>query len=266
MSTVPGNNPAFALNFVECGPPEAPLTVLVHAVGLDLTWWGQQIDALSSRYHVVAYDLLGHGASSTPLCGYSLDELAGDLAAVIRGVGGTVAHIIGHSVGGMIAQVLALEQPEIVRSLTLIDTAATFTDAVRAAIRQRAQTTRRGGMGAMLQQTIERWFTPGFTARRPDVIDRCIKILLSNSKDVHAAMWDAIARHDAALRLHEVRCPALVLVGEQDATTPPAAARELAASIPRARLQVIADAAHLSIIEAPDVVNQQILEFLGAHA
>lgn len=264
MPFLPAHDPAYALNFVECGPAAEPLVVFVHAVGLDLTWWGPQVEAASARYRVVAFDLLGHGASSHPRRGYSLEELAADLAAVIRGVGASSAHVVGHSVGGMIAQVLAVQQPEIVRSLTLIATAASFSEAGRNAIRQRGQVTRAGGMGAILQATIERWFTPEFVARRPDVIDRCIKILLNNSKEIHAAMWEGIARHDTTARLGTLRCPALVLAGEQDTATPPQVARALAAMIPGAQLKIIPAAAHLAPVEAPQLVNDEILKFLGA--
>jgi 3-oxoadipate enol-lactonase len=264
MPFLPAHDPANFLNFIQCGAATETPVVFLHAVGLDLTWLGPQVEAASARHRVVAFDLLGHGASSRPARGYSLEELACDLVAVIRGVGASSAHVVGHSVGGMIAQVLAVQQPEMVRSLTLIATAPSFSEAARKAIRQRGQVTRSNGMGAVLQATIERWFTPEFAARRPDVIDRCIKTLLSDSKEVHAAMWEGIARHDASARLGALRCPALVVAGEQDTSTPPQVARELAAMIPGAQFEIIPAAAHLAPVEAPELVNDQLLKFLDA--
>jgi len=264
MATLPAHNPAYALNAVRVGPKGPPVAVLVHAIGLDLTCWTPQIFALSEKFDVVAYDLLGHGRSTAPLTGYDLDSLAADLAAVIRSTGSPSAHIMGLSVGGMIAQTLAITQPELVRSLIIIDSAATFTEQARAAIRQRGETTRRGGMNAVLEQTLERWFTPEFRARRPEVVDSITKTLLRNSPDVHAAMWDSIAKLDLEHRLKSISCPTLVLVGEKDPTTPVSASQFIAERIPGAELQVIADTSHMSPIESPQVVNEMVTRHLIA--
>src|SRR4051794_12232711 len=158
-----------ALNVVRTGDPQNPLVVLVHAIGLDLTYWSAQIEALAPHYDVVAYDLRGHGRSSTPLTGYDFPTLRDDLASVIAQTGKNAAHVIGLSVGGMIAQWLAFSTPALLKSLVLIDTAACFGDAVRRSLSQRAQTTRFSGMGAILQTTLERWFTPEFASHRPDI-------------------------------------------------------------------------------------------------
>ncbi len=262
MATVPAQNPAYVLNTVRVGPKGAPVAVLVHAIGLDLTCWTPQIFALSERFDVVAYDLLGHGQSTVPLTGYDLESLAIDLAAVIRSTGSPSAHIIGLSVGGMIAQTLAITQPELVRSLIIIDSAATFTQQARAAIRQRGEITRRGGMNAVLEQTLERWFTPKFRLRRPEVIDSITKTLLRNSPDVHAAMWDAIAKLDLETCLASISCPTLVLVGEKDPTTPVSASQFIAERISGAELRVIADASHMSPIEQPHVINEMMMRYL----
>ncbi|MBZ0139946.1 MAG: alpha/beta fold hydrolase [Pseudorhodoplanes sp.] len=262
MATVTAHDPAFALNAVRVGPKGAPVVVLVHAIGLDLTCWIPQIFALSERFDVVAYDLLGHGRSTVPLTGYDLESLAIDLAAVIRSTGSPSAHIMGLSVGGMIAQTLAIMQPELVRSLIIIDSAATFTEQARAAIRQRGETTRRGGMNAILEQTLERWFTPKFRLRRPEVVDSITKTLLRNSPDVHAAMWDAIAKLDLETCLASISCPTLVLVGENDPTTPVSASQFIAERISGAELRVIADASHMSPIEQPHVINEMVMRYL----
>lgn len=253
---------AHALNFVRAGRRGASPVVLVHAIGLDLTFWGEQLAALGSDFDVIAYDLLGHGNSSAPPHRYDLDSMAADLAAVIEGVVGTAAHVIGVSLGGMIAQTLAVKHPGLVRSLSLIDTSATFSDQARELIRQRAQATRLDGMEAMLQQTIERWFTHSFTCRRPDVIDRVSKTLQRNSSTVHAATWDAISKLDVAPLLSSLQCPTLVMVGEKDSTTPVAASRLIADQIRGAHLHVLPGISHMSPIEAPLEVSSRLLDFL----
>lgn len=251
-----------SLNLIRTGPSGSPVVVLVHAVGLDLTYWDSQIYALSERFDVIAYDLLGHGASCAPTDGYKLDLLANDLAGVIQTAGPGAAHVVGLSVGGMIAQSLAAGSPELVRSLSLINTAATLSDPARAAMRQSAQTVHEDGMAAVVQPTLERWFTSEFAARRPEVLDRVTKTLLRNSKRVHAAMWESIADLDVAARLSNVRCPTLVLVGERDQSTPVAASQLIADRIPGARMHILANVSHMSPIEAPTEVNARLVEFL----
>ena len=166
---------ARALNMVRTGPRGAPLVVLVHPVGLDLTYWAAQIEALCDAFDVVAFDLPGHGSSPGTPDDWTLDQAAKVLLHVIRSAGSDGAHVVGLSVGGMIAQALTLEHPEIVRSLTLIDTAAAFPEAGRAGMRARAKMARDGGMQAVVPSTLQRWFTPDTVTRRPDLIDRVPK-------------------------------------------------------------------------------------------
>ena len=263
MTYYQGSTADCSLNTVRAGRRDKRLVVLVHAVGLDLTYWDQQISALTSNYDVVAYDLRGHGRSTT-CAKYDFSALAGDLSSVITKADNGPAHVVGLSVGGMIAQTMALSRPELVRSLTLIDTVSTFSDEVRAALRARAYTVRSAGMGAIVQTTLERWFTADFAVRRPDVMDRVTKTLISCEAGVHASMWDTIATLDVAPALHALRVPTLVLVGEDDPTTPPAAARVIAERIQQARLAIIPGVSHISPVEAPQIVNRKLIEFLDA--
>lgn len=263
MDRYKGSTADSLLNVVRAGRGGRPLVVLVHPVGLDLTYWEHQFAALTADYDVVAYDLRGHGRSAT-CASYDFPALAGDLAAVIAAVNAGPAHLVGLSVGGMIVQTLALSRPELVRSLIVIDSVCTFSDEVRALLRARADTVRFGGMGAILQPTLERWFTAEFMAKRPDETDRVAKTLLSADPLVHAAMWDTIATLDVAPGLHTIRVPTLILVGEKDPTTPPAASRAIAKRIKQAQLSILPGASHISTIETPALVNEKMLEFLAA--
>lgn len=251
------------LNAIRTGRRGGPLVVLVHAVGLDLTFWDQQIEGLAGDFDVIAYDLAGHGASPKPSLPVAFADAAMDLARVVTQAGAGPACLVGLSVGGMIAQTMALERPDLVRALCLFDTACTFSDAVREAVRGRGETVRAGGMEAILQPTLERWFTPDFAARRPDVLDRVRKALLGADAEVHAGMWDMIATLDTAPRLHELAKPTLVAVGALDPTTPVAASEAIVQRIPGARLAVIPDTSHMSTVESPEAVNACLLDFLN---
>lgn len=254
---------ARTLNRIRTGPAGAPLVVLVHAVALDLTYWDPQIGALAEGHDVVAYDLAGHGASAPPGLPLTFDEAARDLARVISEANAGPACVVGLSLGGMIAQTLALARPDLVQALCLMDTVSTFADAARAAVRGRAEQVRAGGMEAIVGPTLERWFTPDFAARRPDVLDRVRKTLRAADPQVHAAMWDMISTLDMAPRLAEIDKPTLVMVGALDPTTPVAASEAIAGGIAGARLEIIPSASHMAPLERPEEVNRHLLSFLA---
>lgn len=254
------------INVVRTGPRGGAPVILVHPVGLELSYWGGQVEALCDMYDVVAFDLPGHGRTPGSPEDWTLDTAARCLEHVIRTTGAGPAHLVGLSVGGMIAQALTLAQPELVRSLTLIDTAAAFAEEGRAAMRARARMAREGGMRAVLRTTIERWFTPDTEARRPDLIDRVSKTLLADDPLVHAAMWDMISALDLVSHLHRILCPTLVLVGEFDPSSPPAAARVLRDNIAGAQMHVIQQASHMAPLEKPDVINAHLTRFLATVA
>src|SRR3984957_20335321 len=151
MTQIPAQPFGSGIHSVRTGKPGAPLVVLVHAVGVDLTYWGDQIEMLQASFDVVAYDLPGHGGSAKPAKGFGFTDAVATLTKVIVDADAGPAHIVGLSGGGMIAQNLALARPDLVRSLVLVDTISTFPDAVRTALRERARLTRTEGMGALLK-------------------------------------------------------------------------------------------------------------------
>ena len=265
MTLIPALQSGSGIHSVRTGRRGAPLVVLIHAVGVDLTYWGDQIETLQTSYDVVAYDLPGHGGSAKPAKGFGFTDAVEALTGVIAGADAGPAHLIGLSVGGMIAQNLALDRPDLVRSLALLDTISTFPDAVRAALLDRARLTRAQGMGAILEQTLERWFTKDFIERRPDVIDRITKTLLADDAEIHAGMWEMIATLDTAPRLASLDKPTLVVVGEHDPTTPVAASRAIAERIPGAILQIVPGASHMAAIEKSSLINDILQDFLAAN-
>ena len=212
---------------------------------------------------MAAFDWPGHGRSR-PLAGEtSFERMAETVQSVVEEVGGGPAHIVGLSMGSMVAQIFALNHPAAVRSLCLIGSACTFPEPVRQGMRRRAATIRAGGMQAVVEESLARWYTPGFRQRRPDVIDRATKTILGSDPQVQAAMWEMIAGLDTKARLASLACPTLVLVGAEDPSTPPDAARVIAGQIPGARVEVIAGASHMVPTEAPDAISDLLETFLA---
>ena len=252
------------LNWIATGT--APSTVLlIHAVGYDLTYWDQQIEALRNSFTVIAFDLPGHGRSAGDAGDCTFDRMVEVIVRLLSQVDRGPVHVVGISFGGMIAQYLVLARPDLVRSLTLIGAASRFADAARVAMRARAKATRDGGMQAVLQSSLERWFTPETWLQRPDIMDRVSKTVLGDNPEVHAAIWDLIATFDVDDRLDRIGCPVLVMVGELDQSTPVSAAVALKEGIRNARLVVLADTSHMATVESPAAVNAELMKFLTAH-
>jgi 3-oxoadipate enol-lactonase len=239
-----------------------PLVLLLHPVGLDLTWWEPQVEALCSEFQVLRMDFRGHGKSAIAPPPYRLADFAADAHALLGAIQIGPAHVIGLSLGGMVAQVLALEYPRDVHSLILSNTLCTLPAEARQAMRGRGEAAEQNGMAVVVQSTIERWFTPGFLDSV--LVQRCRRHLLAQDVGVWAATWSAIAELDTLPRLSEIHVPALVTTGDADVSTPVAAAQVIANAIPGAVLKVMAGAPHMAPYERPELFNQLVLEFLRA--
>ncbi len=239
---------------------DGPTVLLLHPVGLDLTCWEPEVEALLPSYRVLRVDLRGHGRSEVPSPPYTLKESASDVHWLLHQLQGVPAHVIGLSFGGMVAQLLALEHPGDVRSLVLADTNSILSPEARRAMRERGEAAKGGGMAGVIESTLTRWFTPGFMGS--DIVARCRERLLADDVRGWAATWYAISELDTEPRLKEIGVPTLVMIGEVDLSVPVPRARAMADLIPGAVLHVVAGAPHMTPLERPDLFNPPVLEFL----
>jgi len=252
-----------ALHIVRTGPRGGTPVVLIHAVGMDLTLWGQQIEELQKAYDVVAIDLPGHGLSDKLVGEPSFTKFAAILAQNIESLAAGPVHLVGISFGGMLAQTVAIDWPALVRSLSLIGTACTFPEVTRTALKERARFIRNEGIKALAPLSLARWFTADFSKRRPDVLDRVAKILYQQDAEFHAAMWDMISTVDTQSRLQQHSVPALIIVGKEDASTPVSAAHTLADALGTSRVHLVPNSSHFTNLEAPEIVNGLLLNFFS---
>lgn len=233
--------------------------LLLHPIGLDLTWWQSLADALCSEFLVLSVDLRGHGQSEV-IPPSRLEDVVADTHALLDTLRLAPVHVVGLSLGGMVAQLLALEYPNDVRSLVLAATASTFAPEQRELLIARGTKAERGGMQAIVQETLERWFTPAFL--NTEVAARCRQRLLSNDVHCWAATWRAIAALDVVPRLKELHVPTLVVTGDMDASTPPSVAQRSAESIQGAILRILPGVSHLAAFEQPEHFNPLVHSFL----
>lgn len=240
-----------------------PAVLFAHSLASDHTIWQAQMEALRQRHTVIAYDLRGHGKSSAPPGPYSFALLAEDALALMDALGYRRASFVGISLGGMIGLALALAAPQRLAKLVLADTTASYPQDARALWPERIRAVREQGLAPQVAPTLERWFTAPFRAAHPEVVARIGEIIRATPIAGYIGCCEAIATLDFAPRLGEIKTPTLVIVGEEDAGTPPVMAQALAAGIPGARLEVIPRAAHLSCVEQADAFSRLLVEFLA---
>jgi pimeloyl-ACP methyl ester carboxylesterase len=256
------------LYYVEAGAGE-PL-VLVMGFGGDHLAWGLQVRAFAERYRVITFDNRGVGQSDTPDLPYTTRMMADDTAALMTALGVERAHVIGLSLGGMIAQELALAHPARVRTLQLHATLARPDPYVLALTETWRHIRLSLGREEALRAIALWLFTPATYAERRDLVEAVIQNALANPHPQTVTGFlrqgDAVRGHDTLARLGAIRCPTLVSVAEGDVLVPPRFSRELAARIAGAELRILPDGGHGCLWERPSLFNAACLEFLARHA
>jgi pimeloyl-ACP methyl ester carboxylesterase len=243
---------------LEAGEGE-PL-LLIHGVGLRAEAWGPQIEGLASHAHVIAVDMPGHGDSDLLPEGARLPDYVAWAALVIRALGLGPASVAGHSMGALIAGGLAVEYPELVRRVALLNGVHRRTDAARRAVLARADQIAAGRGG--ITGPLDRWFEPGDKVARDQVAHWLSTVSLAG----YAAAYRAFAEGDQvyADRLGEIACPALVLTGGRDANSTAAMTGQMASMMPHGKGHVIAGHRHMVNLTAPDAVSAALAGWLQA--
>ena len=204
------------------------------------------------RFTCISYDLRGHGLSPLPEGRFDLDDLVDDLEELRDRLGISQAHFAGHSLGGMIGPRYALRFPDRVLSLGLWSTAAFRTEADGAAVRGVVARMRAEGIGPVLDTLTARWFTDGFCAARPEVIDWRKKQVMDTDPQVFLNVFDIYAETEMAPWLHEVRAPAQIITGELDGGCNPRLNKLIHAALPGSDLVILDGLKHAIFIEATD--------------
>ena len=250
------------IHFTDSGGTGEPV-LLVHAIGCDHRMWDGLGTALSPRFRVIRMDVRGHGRSAVTPRPYSLDQLADDARDLLDSLKIDKAHWVGLSMGGMIGQAFALRHPQRLRKLVLANTTSTYGTQGPEMWEARAKAVGEGGMAAVKELAMQRYFTDDFRASSSDVVDRIGSGFLATDPEGYIACCNAIRDLDFSGDLHRIKAPTLVIAGEKDVGTPVAMSEVIAKAIPGARLAVIPGAAHLSAVENPEEFNRLVEDFLA---
>jgi 3-oxoadipate enol-lactonase len=246
------------------GPQAAPVIACSHCLAGSLDIWDEQIEALRRDFRVLRYDARGHGLTSAPEGPYTLETLAMDLVGLLDALDIPRAHILGISMGGMVAQTLALVKPERILSLILCDTTASMPKEMGPLWEERIRTASERGMEALAEATLDRWLSADFQKRHPERTSRIREIIVNTPLPGFAGSVRAISRLEMVSQLSRISLPTLVMVGEHDPGTPVESARQIQEQIPNARLAVLPGAYHLSNVEASEAFNRHLLTFLNS--
>jgi 3-oxoadipate enol-lactonase len=242
------------------GPSHAPVLMLSNSLGTPLEMWEPQVKGFAERFQVLRYDSRGHGGSGVPPGEYTIERLGRDALALLDLLRFSRASFCGLSMGGMVGMWLGVHAPERIDRLVLSNTAALQGSAQL--WNDRIAAVRTGGMAAVVDGTLERWFTPAFREAQPETIASIRAMILSTPPEGYASCCAAIREMDQRASLPRISAPTLVVVGASDSGTTPAQGEAIAAAIPGAELLTL-EAAHLSNIEQAATYTAAVLQFLA---
>jgi pimeloyl-ACP methyl ester carboxylesterase len=192
----------------------------------------------------------------------SIASMAVAITKVMDVLAAKAAHFVGHSLGTLVCQYLAAERPDLVRSLTLLGALTEPSATARAGLRQRAQTARSGGMTEIADAIVGGSLSPETRSRNPAAIAFVRESIMRQCPEGYARSCEALAEAQAVSH-QRIRCPVLIMNGEDDAVAPPSLARSLAEHIAGAKAIILPRCGHWVSIERPDEVNGELRRFLG---
>ncbi len=246
------------LNYRTDGDPNGAPVVFANSLGTDLRLWDKVIPLLPTGLRMIRYDKRGHGLSSCPKAPYSMGALVSDLEGLLDHLEVRDAVIVGCSIGGMIAQGIAVKRLDQIRAMVLTNTAAKIgTEAIWA---DRIAAVEQDGVEALADATMERWFSDRFRAT-PELI-AWRNMLTRTPADGYAGCSAAISGTDFYTTTASLTLPTLAIAGSEDGSTPPDLVRETAALVKGSRFELIRGAGHLPMVEKPQEFANHLSGFL----
>lgn len=246
------------LHYQDQGPRTGPAVVFANSLGTDLRLWDDVLPHLPAGLRLIRYDKRGHGLSDCPAAPYSMGTLVRDAEALLEHLEVKDCVFVGLSIGGMIAQGLAVKRLDLVRALVLSNTAAKI--GTRQMWQERMAAVEAGGIAALAEHVLERWFSKAFRAGPSLPLWR--NMLLRQPTEGYIGCCAAIAGTDFITPTSGLRLPTLAIAGTEDGSTPPDLVRETAALIPGSKFELLRRAGHLPCVEQPAAFAACLTRFL----
>jgi (E)-2-((N-methylformamido)methylene)succinate hydrolase len=245
---------------------EGPAVVLIHGVGARLENWDGVCERLVRHFRVLRYDLRGHGRSTRAPGPYSLALFASDLRALLEHTGIGKAHIAGHSLGAMIAQMFCLKHPRYVDRLALLSGVAGRTQEERERVVARIDRIGSGPAGEHFSNSLSRWFSEAFIAANPELIAAYAQRNAENDPHCYSAAYKVLALEDLDQELAAISAPTLIATGEFDLGSNPRMSELMHRRVNGSTLRILPGLKHSILIEAPHVVAGMLEPFLRGEA
>ena len=248
---------------LEGAADDTPAVVLIHGVGLDHTMWEAQVRGLQPHFTVLTYDILGHGHTPHRPETSTLADYVTQLTGLLDSLGITSIHLVGFSVGGIIAQRFCGIAPERLASVTFMNSVYQRIDEELIRVRERLQVTRSHGAGATAGEALIRWFNADFRDANPVLMDRIRARLVSNDLDGYVAAYNCFVNGDQEVgdALIHLDCPALAITSDGDVGSTPVMCERMAQDMRYPTVKVIKGYKHGVPIEGAELVNAALLEF-----
>lgn len=243
------------------GPEDAPIVMLSNSLMSNHTMWDPQMAVLTESFRVLRYDTRGHGDTDAPAGPYSIKLLAEDVIALLDTLGIDKVHFAGLSMGGMIAQYLGANFPNRIHSLLLCNTASEMPTLDM--WNDRISSAQEGGITALLDGTLQRWFTAPFLKNDKAAVEKVAQMIRTTDKDGYIGCASAVRDMSQTSILSQIIAPTIIIVGEDDPACTVAQSKVLEEHINGSKLVVLKSAAHLSNIEQTDKFNEAMMEFLN---
>jgi 3-oxoadipate enol-lactonase len=241
---------------------EGPTIVMVHGIGSHMQGWNSVVARLKAEYRCVTFDLRGHGVSPVPKGKFGIDELVADLEALRQHLELDQFHLMGHSLGAMIAASYSRRFPKHVLSLGLFSTAAFRKEEDKARIRAVVAEIRANGLRASLDHLMRRWYTDHFMETHPEFVAQRRDHLLRMNQEVLLNVFEIYSQTEMGPWLHEIKVPTLVVTGENDPGCNPRLNFLINNAIPNARLVILKDLKHSILVEGAHSLTDTIRQFL----
>jgi 3-oxoadipate enol-lactonase len=240
-----------------------PALVLIHGMGGDHTVWDGQVEGLRDHFLLIRPDILGHGRTHIPPAPWRYAQFSRQIAELLDHLSIQGATICGFSLGGLIAQSFAIDYPQRAAALIVVSSACERTAAEQEAVDRRVEQVRAGGAPAVVDGALQRWFTPEFVRRHPEVIAYWRAKTLANDPAAYRAVYELYADSDRQLlnRLGAIRAPTLIVTGDRDPGQTPRMAAAMASRIRGAEMRVLPGVPHMLPIEAAEALNGAVRDF-----
>lgn len=242
------------------GPDDGPAVVFANALGTDLRIWDGVFAQLPDSLRLIRYDMRGHGLTTCPEGPYYMGDLVQDAAKLMEHLGVKDVVFVGLSIGGMVAQGLAAERLDLLRAIVLSNTAAKI--GTHQIWHDRVHMVRDGGIEALADANMERWFARQTRKERPALVEGIRNMLTRQPLEGYLGCMEAIGETDLVESTARLRLATLGLAASEDGSTPPDLVRETSESIPGAKFHMIRRAGHLACVEHPAQYATALADFL----